>query len=70
MGHTPYYMDKKKPHAGFGRKPKVRIILSIPVTRGQREAIRAAARADSRPMAVWVRLAVENALKPTEGALA
>ena len=63
-----YGMEQKKPHAGTGRKPKGRTILCVPVTKAMREAIRSAARADSRPMAVWVRLLIDGALKAKETA--
>lgn len=61
-----YGMEQKKAHTGTGRKPKGRTILCVPVTKAMREAIRSAARADSRPMAVWVRLLIDAALKAKE----
>lgn len=63
-----YCMEQKKPHVGTGRKAKGRTILCVPVTKAMREAIRSAARADSRPMAVWVRLLIDGALKAKETA--
>ena len=63
-----YGMEQKKPQVGMRRKPKGRTILCVPVTRAMREAIRSAARADSRPMAVWVRLLIDGALKAKETA--
>ena len=63
-----YGMEQKKPHVGTRRKPKGRTILCVPVTKAMREAIRSAARADSRPMAVWVRLLIDGALKAKETA--
>ena len=61
-------MEQKKPRVGTGRKPQRRTILCVPVTKAMREAIRSAARADSRPMAVWVRLLIDGALKAKETA--
>ena len=63
-----YGMEQKKPHVGTRRKPKGRTILCVPVTKAMREAIRSAARADSRPMAAWVRLLIDGALKAKETA--
>jgi hypothetical protein len=63
-----YGMEQKKPQSGTGRKPQRRTILCVPVTKAMREAIRSAARADSRPMAVWVRLLIDGALKAKETA--
>ena len=63
-----YGMEQKKPRVGTGRKPQRRTILCVPVTKAMREAIRSAARADSRPMAVWVRLLIDGALKAKETA--